>query len=156
MKRASGVLMHISSLWGEYSEGSFGAEAMEWIDFLADNGFTYWQVLPFCQTDQYNSPYSSFSAFSGNPFFIDMPTLHRDGLLTADELAAARQQTPHACEFDRLHRERFRLLEKAAARFTDDDALDRFRLRDPYPDEYCRFMTLKAQNHQQHDEPHFA
>ena len=150
MKRASGVLMHISSLWGNYSEGSFGTEAREWIDFLADCGFSCWQVLPFCQTDLYNSPYSSFSAFSGNPFFIDLPTLHRDGLLTADELHAAQQQTPYACEFDRLHRERFALLRKAAARFTDDAALDRFRQEYPYTDDFCRFMALKEANHGTH------
>ena len=150
MKRASGVLMHISSLWGNYSEGSFGAEAREWIDFLADCGFSCWQVLPFCQTDSYNSPYSSFSAFSGNPFFIDLPALHRDGLLTADELASARQQTPYACEFERLHRERFLLLSKAAARFTDEAALDRFRQEYPYTDDFCRFMTLKDANHGAH------
>lgn len=150
MKRASGVLMHISSLWGEYSEGSFGTEAKEWIDFLADCGFTYWQVLPFCQTDRFNSPYSSFSAFSGNPFLIDLPSLHRDGLLTAQELATAKQTTPYSCEFARLHKERFALLKKAAARFSDDAALDRFRLDYPYTDDFCRFMTLKEANNGLH------
>ena len=46
MKRASGVLMHISSLWGDHSEGSFGEAARQWVDFLADCGFSYWQTLP--------------------------------------------------------------------------------------------------------------
>ena len=40
-ERKSGVLMHVSSLWGDYSEGSFGKAAYEWIDFLADCGFSY-------------------------------------------------------------------------------------------------------------------
>ena len=75
MKRQSGVLMHVSSLWGEYSEGSLGKEAREWIDFLADSGFSVWQVLPFCLPDDCNSPYKSFSAFSINPNFIDLPAL---------------------------------------------------------------------------------
>ena len=57
MKRASGVLMHVSSLWGEYSEGSFGTAAKQWIDFLSDCGFSYWQTLPFCLPDDCNSPY---------------------------------------------------------------------------------------------------
>ena len=48
MKRSSGVLMHLTSLWGEYSIGAAGKEAMEWIDFLAEHGFHLWQVLPFC------------------------------------------------------------------------------------------------------------
>ena len=60
MQRSSGVLMHISSLWGEYSEGSFGAEAREWVDRLAAAGFGVWQVLPFCLPDEYASPYKSY------------------------------------------------------------------------------------------------
>ena len=59
MKRTSGVLMHVSSLPGQYSSGSFGKEAYEWIDFLAESGFSCWQVLPFCIPDEYNSPYKS-------------------------------------------------------------------------------------------------
>ena len=72
MKRASGVLMHISSLFGDYSIGSFGESAKYFIDFLKDSGFSYWQVLPFCYPDDYNSPYKSYSAFGGNPYFIDL------------------------------------------------------------------------------------
>lgn len=116
MKRASGVLMHISSLYGEYSVGSFGSEAREFVDFLAESGFSYWQVLPFCMTDECNSPYKSFSAFGGNPMFIDLPTLKRRGLLTAEELADAKQKSPWLCEFDRLSRERLDLLRLAASR----------------------------------------
>ena len=78
--------MHVSSLWGEYSEGSFGEAAREWIDLLADCGFTYWQTLPFCLPDEANSPYKSYSAFSGNPFFIDLPLLCDVGLITRAEL----------------------------------------------------------------------
>lgn len=146
MKRSSGVLMHISSLWGDYSEGSFGKEAREWIDFLADCGFSWWQTLPFCVTDDHNSPYASFSAFSGNPFFIDLPTLKEQGLLTEDELASARQTTPYVCEFDRLKRERFALLAKAAARFQDTDAIDRFFARHRQTEDFCRYMALKEAN----------
>ena len=58
-KRASGVLMHVSSLPGAYGIGCFGKEAKEFIDFLSDTGCTYWQVLPFTPTDAYNSPYAS-------------------------------------------------------------------------------------------------
>ena len=116
MKRASGVLMHISSLWGEYSIGSFGKEAKKFVDFLSDSGFTYWQVLPFCMADESNSPYKSFSAFGGNPFFIDLPTLHEKGLITKSELESAKQKTPYVCEYERLRKERMSLLALAARR----------------------------------------
>ena len=86
MNRSSGVLAHISSLPGDHSIGSFGAKAREFIDFAASCGFSYWQTLPFCMIDECNSPYKSFSAFAGNPYFIDLPTLCEQGLITKEEL----------------------------------------------------------------------
>ena len=146
MERKSGVLMHVSSLWGEYSEGSLGAEAREWIDFLADCGFGVWQVLPFCLPDECNSPYKSNGAFSVNPNFIDLPTLHRLGLLTDAELAGAKQRTPYACEFERLQKERFELLRSAASRLKDWRPVDGFLRNHPQTDAFCRFMALKEAN----------
>ena len=81
-KRKSGVLMHISSLWGENSCGAFGAEARAFVDFLHESGFTCWQTLPFCLPNDLASPYSSFSAFSVNPYFIDLRELYDVGLFT--------------------------------------------------------------------------
>lgn len=121
MNRASGVLMHVSSLWGDYSCGSFGGEAKEFVDFLAESGFSYWQVLPFCQVDESNSPYKSYSAFGGNPFFIDLPTLHKKGIITKAELESARQRSPFLCEYDRLASERLPLLRKASKRVSSDE-----------------------------------
>ena len=121
IKRASGVLLHISSLWGDYSEGSLGKAAKEWVDYISELGFTYWQVLPFCLPDEFYSPYKSYSAFSLNPFFIDLNELFEEGLLTVSELNAAKQKTPYYCEFQRLSDERFALLEKAAAGAPKED-----------------------------------
>ena len=146
MKRSSGVLMHASSLWGEYSVGSFGKEAREWIDFLASCGYSAWQVLPFCLPDEYNSPYKSHSAFSSNPYFIDLPTLHQKGLLTAEELEAARQKTPYLCEFDRLREERFALLSRAASRVKDRAPVEDFLKAHPQVEKFCRYMAIKASN----------
>ena len=119
MKRASGVLMHISSLWGDFSEGSFGEAARQWVDFLADCGFTYWQTLPFGTTDSFNSPYTSFSAFAGNPYFIDLPTLCSDGLITRIELELNTFKEPFAVDFAWLEKTRMPLLRKAFSRADD-------------------------------------
>ncbi len=146
LKRSSGVLMHISSLWGEYSEGSLGKEAREWIDYLADNGFRYWQVLPFCLPDEYNSPYKSFSTFSMNPFFIDLESLYHQGLLTWEELERAKQHQPYLCEFNRLHEERIQLLSKAAARYVNRDDVRTFMGQHPYIQRFCTFMALRKAN----------
>ncbi|NLM56280.1 MAG: hypothetical protein GX192_02385, partial [Clostridiales bacterium] len=45
LKRASGVLMHVSSLPGKYGCGDFGDGARAWVDFLSSAGFSYWQTL---------------------------------------------------------------------------------------------------------------
>ena len=76
LKRGAGVLMPVFSLPGEYSCGGFGKEAENFIDLLVKGGFSYWQVLPFCMTDEYNSPYKSYSAFAGNPYFVDLDLLY--------------------------------------------------------------------------------
>jgi len=146
MKRSSGVLLHVSSLWGDYSEGALGKAAREWIDFLAECKFTYWQILPFCLPDEYNSPYKSYSAFSGNPYFIDLDILLEKGLITEQEANAAKQKSPHLCEFDRLNKERIDLLKKAASRYTDNGEMERFFKRYKNTESFCRFMALKEAN----------
>lgn len=146
MERKSGILMHISSLWGNYSHGSFGKEAMEFIDFLDSCGFSLWQVLPFCVPDSCNSPYKSFSAFSGNPFLVDLPSLYEMGLLTKEELIAAEQETPYVCEFERLKKERFLLLEKASERFENNELIEKFLTENPHVQMFCKFMALKKSN----------
>ena len=142
MKRASGILMHVSSLWGEYGCGSLGQAAFDWIDFLSSCGFSYWQVLPFCLPDAYFSPYSSYSAFSLNPFFIDLELLKAEGLLTDEELALAKQKTPYLCEFDRFE-ERFALLKKASER-EDKSKVLAFAKENEYTAHFCTFMAKKS------------
>jgi len=148
MKRGSGVLMHISSLWGEYSIGSFGKEALEFVDFLSECGFSYWQVLPFCMVDECNSPYKSYSSFGGNPYFVDLDTLFEKGLLTGDDLRSARQETPHSAEYVRLYHTRFNILKKASQR-TDEEyrkKVEDFIESDFYLNQFCDFMALKSAN----------
>ncbi len=146
MKRQSGILMHISSLYGDYSIGSFGKNAREFIDFLVENGFHVWQVLPFTVTDEYNSPYKSFSAFGGNPFFVDPEKLYEDGLLSKDDLENAKQKTPYSCEFKRLGKERFELLKKASSNIKDRSRIDAFIKSHSRLEAFCRFMTLRSEN----------
>jgi len=148
LKRASGVLMHVSSLPGKYGCGDFGDGARAWVDFLSSARFSYWQTLPFCVPDEYNSPYCSYSTFSGNPNFIDLERLYARGLLTQDELDASKQKTPYLCEFDRLRTQRMDILRLAASRV---DAEERRKINDfvevrPYIERFCRFMALKKSN----------
>ena len=146
MKRASGVLMHISSLPGAYSVGSFGKEAKGFVDFLEKAGFSYWQTLPFCMPDDCNSPYKSYSSFGGNPFFIDLPTLYDKGLITKQELEDAKQQSPYLCEYERLNKERLILLKKAALRVKDRTQIAAFIKNQPYLAKAAEFLALSDAN----------
>ncbi len=148
MKRASGVLMHISSLYGNYGIGSFGKEAMEFVDFLKEAGFSFWQVLPFCMIDECNSPYKSYSAFGGNPYFVDLPTLYEEGLITKEELEASCQQTPYSAEYVRLYHTRCDLLIEASKRAKNKAEIEAFIENDKYLSDFCRFMALKHKNNQ--------
>lgn len=148
MNRSSGVLMHISSLYGDYSTGSFGKAARYFADLLYDCGFKYWQVLPFNMVDEHNSPYKSYSSFSGNPYFVDLELLYDKGLITNEELCAAKQQSPWLCEFDRLSKERFELLKKASERVDakQKSKISKFINDNPYIASFCEFMARKAAN----------
>jgi len=145
-KRSAGVLMPIFALPSGYSSGAFGKDAYAFVDFLAEGGFSYWQVLPFTATDMYHSPYASPSSFSVNYAFVDLEQLCEAGLLTREELARAAERVPYTCEYERMEEERLALLSLAASRFTDDVALMDFASAKPYIKEYCEFMALKAAN----------
>lgn len=145
-ERKSGVLMHISSLFGDYGIGSFGEGAKEFIDFLKECGFTYWQTLPFCMADDCNSPYQSYSAFGGNPYFIDLDILFKKGLITAEELESQKQSTPYSCEYSRLYHTRFDILLKACKRAQNKSEINEFIEKNKYLKDFCEFMGRKAAN----------
>ncbi len=140
--------MHISTLYGDYSCGSFGKEAKEFIDFLSDTGFSVWQVLPFGTTDECNSPYKSYSAFGGNPYFVDLNKLYEKGYITYDELNRQKQNTPYSCEYKRLFDERVTLLCDCARNVSDaeKEKIEKFIDENNYLADFCKFMALKSAN----------
>lgn len=148
MERKSGVLLSVSSLWGEYSCGGFGEAATEFIDYLHRGGFSYWQVLPFGLIDECNSPYKSYSTFGGNPYFVDIKRLYNKGLITEDELSSARQKTPYSCEYDRLRLERVELLMRASSRADEElkKEIALFVNENKHIADFCKFMALKESN----------
>lgn len=83
--RKSGILMHISSLPNDYGIGKMGKEAYEFVDFLVRSKQSCWQILPVSPTSYGDSPYQSFSIHAGNPYFIDLETLEKDGYLKPEE-----------------------------------------------------------------------
>src|SRR5499433_3279279 len=85
--RASGILLHPTSLPGRFGIGDLGKSAYDFIDFLAETGQRYWQVLPLGPTGYGDSPYQCFSAFAGNPLLVSLERLAEEGILSTADLA---------------------------------------------------------------------
>ena len=84
--RASGILLHPTSLPGKFGIGDLGPEAFRFVDFLAKAKQTYWQILPLEPTGWGDSPYASFSAFAGNTLLISPEKLVEEGILEPAEV----------------------------------------------------------------------
>ncbi|OGS91937.1 MAG: 4-alpha-glucanotransferase [Gallionellales bacterium GWA2_60_18] len=85
-RRTSGILLHPTSLPGRFGGGDFGADAYRFVDWLADAGQSYWQMLPLGEIGAGNSPYMCRSAFAGNALLIDLEELAGHGWLTPEDL----------------------------------------------------------------------
>ena len=117
MQRSAGILLPISSLPSSYGIGCFSQEAYDFVDWLKEAGQTYWQILPLGVTSYGDSPYQSFSAFAGNPYFISLDALVEEGVLTADECKKANfGRKADDINYSRLYTERSRLLRLAYSR----------------------------------------
>ena len=123
MERASGVVLHISSLPNQFGIGSFGASAYEFVDFLVKTKQQYWQILPLTTTSYGDSPYQSFSAFAGNTHFIDFDLLAKQGYLDKTDYQGVNfGNNPKKVAYNILFKNRRPILEKAVANFVSTNA----------------------------------
>ncbi len=152
MNRSSGILLHISSLSSPYGIGTFGKEAYTFVDLLCRARQCYWQVLPLGPTGYGDSPYQSFSAFAGNPYFIDLDTLAEAGLLNPGDFSGIDWGSPdRQVDFGKIYANRFRVLKTAYGRAKDDGAqthaLDTFiSEQSGWLSDYALFMALKDEH----------
>lgn len=147
MERSSGILLPISALPSPYGIGSMGKAAYDFIDFLGKAEQKWWQILPVGPTGYGDSPYQSFSAFAGNPYFVDLEILCKEGLLEQAEIDAVDWGSdPAKVEYQKIYEGRFDLLEKAKQRGWKRDAeeIERFTEENKgwLPD-YALYMALK-------------
>lgn len=85
-ERNAGILMPVSSLPSPYGIGTFGRDAYDFVTFVKECNHKYWQVLPLGPTTYGDSPYQSYSAFAGNPYFVDLDMLIEAGFLLKSEV----------------------------------------------------------------------
>lgn len=117
LQRGAGILLPVSSLPSPYGIGTFGKAAYEFVDQLVEAGQKYWQVLPLGPTSYGDSPYQSFSAFAGNPYFIDLDMLCEEGLLKVDELRYIKwKERLDRVEYGLLWEQRYGVLKRAFIR----------------------------------------
>lgn len=146
MDRLAGVLLPVSSLPSSYGIGTLGKGAYDFIDFLSAAGQSYWQVLPIGPTGFGDSPYQSFSAFAGNPYFIDIDILKSQGLLTDTQIKKAdSSDSDGIVNYEKLFYNRFSLLKKAFKNYdTDKVSFNSFcTTESAWLDDYALYMAVK-------------
>jgi len=150
MKRAAGVLLAVSSLPSRYGIGCFDRAAYDFVERLAQAGQTYWQILPLGPTGygpSADSPYQSYSAFAGNPYFISLEDLIKEGVLTKQECDSVDfGKDEQTVDFEKLNANRRMLLRRAYERsqITRNPAYCRFvEENEWWLKDYALFMALK-------------
>lgn len=149
-ERGAGILLPISSLPSKYGIGTLGKEAYLFVDQLKAAGQRYWQVLPVGPTSYGDSPYQSFSAFAGNPYFIDLEVLMEEKLLRKSEVESVYWgDNPSDIDYATLFENRFKILKKAYKRskyheYKKEEEYRRFLRQSVYwLGDYCLYMALK-------------
>ncbi len=143
--RAAGILLPIFSLPTKYGIGGFSREAYEFVDFLKAAHQSYWQILPLGPTGYGDSPYQTFSTFAGNPYYISLEKLCREGLLSTKE-CFVKGANKGPVDYGKIYKTRFKILRKAFERsdhtksrsyraFVKENAL--------WLNDYCLFMAIK-------------
>ena len=145
--REAGILLPISALNSKYGIGSFSKEAYRFVDWLKKAGQSYWQILPLGPTSFGDSPYQSFSAFAGNPYYIDLEALIKEGLLSEDECTVDFGKNERTVDYSKIYSGRISLLKKAYERFVKNGSYYEFLEKNSFwLDDYALFMTIKGEN----------
>ena len=146
-KRKCGILLPVSSLPSKYGIGCFDKKAYEFVDALKEAGQSYWQILPLGPTSYGDSPYQSFSTFAGNPYFISLEELIKEGVLTKKECDSVDfGDNESSVDYAKLYEGRMILLRKAYERSNIymDPEFRKFQEEEAWwLKDYALFMAVK-------------
>lgn len=143
--RKAGILLPVSAIKSKFGIGCFSSDAYEFVDWLSGAGQEYWQILPLGATGFGDSPYQSFSSFAGNPYYISLEDLVKEGLLKDDEIEE-KHGTERFIDYKWLYETRIKTLKKAFERFdTKDEDFFNFTTENlKWLENYALFMALKS------------
>jgi 4-alpha-glucanotransferase len=119
-QRASGILLHLTSLSNRYPIGDLGPAAIAFVDFMVASGQSWWQMLPLGPTGEYDSPYQSSSAFAGNPLLISLDRLAEQGILGHEDIESATSGRLDQVDYPAAIRLKSRCLRMAFEHFETD------------------------------------
>jgi 4-alpha-glucanotransferase len=149
-RRHAGILLHVTSLPGQFGIGDLGPQARAWIETLAAAKQSWWQVLPLGPTGYGDSPYQCFSAFAGNPNLISPELLVADQLIQPSDLDGISFPDDHV-DYARVIDFKSRLTERAWARFQVGEQqplvysfIDFCRRHAAWLDDFALFMAIKG------------
>ncbi|MBN1831681.1 MAG: 4-alpha-glucanotransferase [Deltaproteobacteria bacterium] len=154
-RRRSGILLHLTSLPSAFGIGDMGPSAYRFVDFLAESGQTYWQILPLNPTDSLhgNSPYHSSSAFAFNPLLISPEALIQEGWLLQEDVETLEEFPPRKIDYKSVTAYRNRLFDRAFERFKSRNRVeeyDQFCSANAFwLDDFVLFSALKSHFHGQ-------
>ena len=145
IERSAGILMHISSLPSPFGIGTLGKTAYEFVDFVAQARHRYWQVLPLGPTTYGDSPYQSYSAFAGNPYFVDLEMLTDDGILDRNIYEDIDWGSGDYVDYEKVYNNRFTVLHEAYKNYRQKLSESRVKLAAGLP-EYKKFDNFNKTN----------
>ena len=155
-QRASGILLHPTSLPGRYGIGTLGREAFHFIDFLVKSKQQLWQILPLGPTGYADSPYQCFSSDAGNPLLINLDLLVEENYLEESDLNGHDFHQSEKVDYGKLIDWKIPLLKKAAARFFKEASSQQrtayhafLKSNASWLPDYAMFMSLKEHFNQE-------
>ena len=149
IERSAGILLHPTSLPGNFGIGDLGPNAYTFIDLLKNAGQTLWQVFPLGPTGYGDSPYQCFSAFAGNPLLISIEELNKEGLLSDEDISNPPDNNPHHIDYGAVIQYKYALFSKAFDNFKNADKLsdknftEFCQANNYWLDDYSLFMAAK-------------
>lgn len=144
MEKEYGILLPLSSLNSPYGIGDLGKCAFDFVDYMHENGYTLWQILPINNVDSTNSPYSSDASLSLEELYIDVEDLFEKGLLTKRDLSSLKKFNGEKVDYDNLKIAKPKLIKKAFSKLSKEQKkeLEAFVKANEYIENYSLFKAL--------------